>query len=92
MGAFLHYKEKVSLAYEFASGFFLDYSKLFNLKEVVQPLIKYVIGNGTTAFLGLDHWHDLGPLYKLFGEDIVSNVGSSLLTKVSSFIQNGSWH
>ncbi|KAG5542725.1 hypothetical protein RHGRI_015741 [Rhododendron griersonianum] len=66
--------------------------KLFKLREEVQPLIKYVIGNGNTTFLWLDHWHAVGPLYNLFGEDIVCNVGSSLLAKVSSIIQNGDWH
>ncbi|KAI8537304.1 hypothetical protein RHMOL_Rhmol09G0013100 [Rhododendron molle] len=66
--------------------------KLFKLREEVQPLIKYVIGNGNTTFLWLDNWHAAGPLYNLFGEDIVHNVGSSLLAKVSSIIQNGDWH
>ncbi|XP_058211737.1 uncharacterized protein LOC131323919 [Rhododendron vialii] len=65
--------------------------KLFKLSEVVQPLIKYVIGNGNGTFLWLDYWHDVGPLYKVFGEGIVNNVGSSLLGKVSSIIQNGEW-
>ncbi|KAI8534979.1 hypothetical protein RHMOL_Rhmol10G0139200 [Rhododendron molle] len=66
--------------------------KLFKLRKVVQPLIKYVIGNGNSAFLWLDYWHDAGPLYKVFGEGIVNDVGSSLLAKVSSIIQNGNWH
>ncbi|KAI8546448.1 hypothetical protein RHMOL_Rhmol07G0118400 [Rhododendron molle] len=45
--------------------------------------------SGTLSFL---FCIDAGPLYNLFGEDIVCNVGSSLLVKVSSIIQNGDWH
>ncbi|XP_058192089.1 uncharacterized protein LOC131309479 [Rhododendron vialii] len=66
--------------------------KLFKLRDQIQPLIKYVVGNGSKIFLWLDNWHTEGPLYKVFGEAIVRNVGSSLLAKVSSIIHNEDWH
>ncbi|KAF7124827.1 hypothetical protein RHSIM_Rhsim12G0188500 [Rhododendron simsii] len=65
--------------------------KLFKLRDKVQPLIKHVIGDGDSTFLWLDHWHTVGPLYKVFGDSIVRNVGSSLLAKVSSIIHEGEW-
>lgn len=65
--------------------------KLFKLRDKVQPLIKHVIGDGDSTFLWLDHWHNVGPLYKVFGDNIVRNVGSSPLAKVYSIIHEGEW-
>lgn len=66
--------------------------KLFNLRELGQPFIRHVIGNGNNTFLWLDYWHPQGPLYKVFGVTIVWNVVRSLLAKVSAILQNGEWH
>ena len=65
--------------------------KLFTLRALGQPLIKYIVGNGSNICLRLDNWHTLGSSYKIFGERAVRDLGSSLLAKVSSIIDNGSW-
>ncbi|KAL7230441.1 hypothetical protein ACSBR2_008843 [Camellia fascicularis] len=50
-----------------------------------------MIGDGGETFLWLDNWHPIGPLYKIYGERVVRDLGSSLLAKVSSIIRNGYW-
>lgn len=65
--------------------------KIFQLREVCQPLIRYQIGNEASTFLWLDNWHPLGPLYKRFGENVCSNIGRSLQAKVSTIIKDGDW-
>ena len=37
--------------------------KLFQLRAIAKPLIKYSIGNGADTFLRFDHWHPLWHLY-----------------------------
>lgn len=49
------------------------------------------MGNGATTFLWLDNWNPLGPLFYIFGDIIVFNLGRSLHTKVESVFQNNSW-
>lgn len=51
--------------------------------------MKYIIGNGQNTNAWLDNWHPLGPLYNVFGEEAVYNLGRSLLAKVSSIIAYG---
>lgn len=63
--------------------------KVFSLRGLGQPLIKYMIGNGLDTFLWLDNWHPLGPLYNRFGSEVVFNLGRSLQAKVSSIIVQG---
>lgn len=66
--------------------------KLFNLKGLAQPLIRYInIDNGANTFLWLDNWHAIGPLFARFGNVVVTDVGSSLLYEVSSIISEGVW-
>ncbi|KAI8531403.1 hypothetical protein RHMOL_Rhmol11G0133800 [Rhododendron molle] len=65
--------------------------KIFQLREVCHPLIRYQIGNGTSTFLWLNNWHSLGPLYKRFGENMCSNIERSLQAKVSTIIKEGDW-
>ncbi|KAI8559863.1 hypothetical protein RHMOL_Rhmol04G0208500 [Rhododendron molle] len=65
--------------------------KVFQLREVCQPLIRYQIGNGASTFLWLDNWHPLGPLYKRFGVNVCCNIGRSLQAKVSTIIIDGEW-
>lgn len=65
--------------------------KLFKLRVLVQPCIKYVVGNGARTFLWLDNWHPLGPLYFMFGDRVEFNMGRSLAAKVESLIRNNLW-
>lgn len=58
---------------------------------MVQPWIKYVIGNGASTYLWVDNWHNLGPLYQKFGDYTGFNGGRSLTNKVASIIHNGLW-
>ena len=65
--------------------------KLFNLRDIGQPLIRYVVGDLCNISLWLDNRHSLGPLYKHFGEEAERNLGTSLQAKVSTIVSNGDW-
>ena len=56
-----------------------------------QPLIRYIVGDGTNTLLWLDDWHPLGQPHQNFEDNVVRNIGSSLLVKVSFIICNGDW-
>ncbi|KAF7143946.1 hypothetical protein RHSIM_Rhsim05G0215400 [Rhododendron simsii] len=62
--------------------------KLLKLRDMAQPWIQYVIGDGKSTYLWADNWHNLGPLYKRFGDSRDFNVGRPLSAKVSSIIHN----
>lgn len=59
--------------------------KLFKFSELVHHLIKYIAGMDLRPWLG--NWHPIGPLPKLFGENNVRNVGSSLLNSFLHYLQ-----
>lgn len=65
--------------------------KIFHPRRIMQPWVKYIVGDDMSTFLWIDNWHILGPLYKKFGESVVFNLGRSLNTKVASIIHQGSW-
>ena len=65
--------------------------KLFNLREIGRPSIRYVVGDGCNISPWLHNWHSLGPLYKNFGEEVFRNLGISLQAKVSTIVSNGDW-
>lgn len=65
--------------------------KLFKLRVVVQPWIKYIIGNDLSTQLWVDYWHTLGPLFQRFGDSMGFNIGRSMSAKVASIIHNGTW-
>lgn len=45
--------------------------KILHLRPLMQEWIKYVVGNGASAFLWIDNWHPLGPLLHKYGDRIV---------------------
>ncbi|KAF7135115.1 hypothetical protein RHSIM_Rhsim08G0197000 [Rhododendron simsii] len=55
--------------------------KLLKLRDMAQPWIQYVIGDGKSTYLWADNWHNLGPLYKRFGDSRDFNVGRPLSAK-----------
>ncbi|KAI8567999.1 hypothetical protein RHMOL_Rhmol02G0164200 [Rhododendron molle] len=65
--------------------------KLFQLRDEIQPWIKYIIGDGKSTYLWVDNWHNLGPICKRFGDSGDFHVGRPLFAKVSSIIHNGAW-
>lgn len=65
--------------------------KIFQFRDVSQPLIQYKIGNGASTHLWLDNWHPLGRLYKRYGENVCSNIGRSSCARVPSIISDGAW-
>ncbi|KAF7153059.1 hypothetical protein RHSIM_Rhsim01G0045900 [Rhododendron simsii] len=56
--------------------------KLLKLRDMAQPWIQYVIGDGKPTYLWADNWHNLGPLYNRFGDSRDFNVGRPLSAKV----------
>lgn len=46
------------------------------------------------TFIWLHNWHSMAPLYKLFWDRILANLGRSVYDKVSSIILilNGAWN
>lgn len=35
--------------------------KIFHLRDLVQPWIKHLVGDGQSRILWFDNWHNLGP-------------------------------
>lgn len=65
--------------------------KLLNLRSIVQPHIKVVIGNGKTTSLWFDNWHPLGPLAHKFGPRVIYNTGLTKEATVAAIIRGSSW-
>ncbi|GFS41160.1 hypothetical protein Acr_00g0072720 [Actinidia rufa] len=60
--------------------------RLFKLKQLGQPLIRDLVGNGRDTFLWLYNWHSMGPLYKQFRDRVlVMWVNLYLLTFLTLF-------
>jgi len=67
--------------------------KLLQLRHLVQPLIKYQIGDGLSTSLWYDNWHPLGPLVEKFGPRIVYDSGLADGATVSTILQSPNrWH
>lgn len=66
--------------------------KLLNLRPIVQPHIKYIVGNGQSIALWHDNWHPLGPLIQRFGTRVAYDSGYPIDTHVSRIIQDSQWH
>lgn len=60
--------------------------KIFGLRNLVQPWIKFNIGNGQGTFSWLDNWH-----HPVLLKHMDSNLLRTLQSKVASVIRNGSW-
>lgn len=65
--------------------------KLLNLRYVVHPFIKVIIGDGQSSSLWFDNWHPLGPLAERFGDRIIYDLGMPKDSKVSTIIRNSNW-
>nr|XP_027071750.1 uncharacterized protein LOC113696545 [Coffea arabica] len=65
--------------------------KLLQLRPLVQPLIKPLIGNGHSTFSWLDNWHPLGPLYLNYPESLLKAFRLTVTSKVGDFISNDGW-
>lgn len=65
--------------------------KILNLRPLVQPHIKYNIGDGQLTSLWFDNWHPLGPLLSKFGPRIVYDSGISKDAFVKAIIKDNQW-
>lgn len=65
--------------------------KMLNLRTIVHPHIKTIIGNGLTASLWFDNWHPLGPLAERFGSRVIYDSGLPSDSTVSTIIRNFQW-
>ena len=65
--------------------------KLLNLRPIVQPHIKIVIGNGKATSLWFDNWHPLGPLAHKFGPRVIYDLGLTKDATVDAIIRGSNW-
>lgn len=65
--------------------------KIFKLRPLVQPWIKYAVGNGLKMFLWWNNWHPLGPLFQRFGVRLRFILRSASHAKVTSVIDGTRW-
>lgn len=65
--------------------------KILNLRPLIQPYIKYKIGDGQLTSLWFDNWHPLGPLLQKFGSRIVCDSGLLKDATVKDIIMNNQW-
>lgn len=65
--------------------------KIFQLMDIAQGWVKYVIGNGNSSLLWHDYCHLLGPLIRRYGRRVVFNSGRSLARRLCSIIDEGDW-
>lgn len=63
--------------------------KNFQLMDIAQGWIKYVIGNGNSTFMWHDNWHPLGPLSRHYGRKVVFKLRRSLDAQLCSIIDEG---
>ena len=68
-----------------------SWRKILKIREKFRRQIKTIIGNGTQTFMWYDLWHPNGPLFPLYGNNIVYDSASSLKAKVSDFIHQMEW-
>lgn len=60
--------------------------KLLQLRPLIQPFIKYQIGDGSTISLWYDNWHPSGPLVEHFGSRVIYDSGLADDAMVSSIL------
>ncbi|KAH7866207.1 hypothetical protein Vadar_017075 [Vaccinium darrowii] len=60
--------------------------KLLQLRPLIQPFIKYQIGDGSTVSLWYDNWHPSGPLAEHLSGCLIYNSGLADDAKVSSIL------
>lgn len=60
--------------------------KLLQLRPLIQPFIKYKIGDGNSTSLWYDNWHPSGPLVGKYGNRIVYDSGLTDDAKVSTIL------
>lgn len=65
--------------------------KWLKVRDVMEPNVLSIIGNGIDTKLWLDKWHCEGVLVKRFGENIRHLSGLNRNCNVSSILVNGSW-
>ena len=65
--------------------------KILNLRTIVLPHIKVIVGNGQNTSLWYDNWSTLGPLATRYGSRIIYDSRLTKDTTVSSIIRGSTW-
>lgn len=60
------------------------WKKVLKIRPLVQPLIKYKVGNDTSIFIWHDNRHPRGPLLQVYGSDGLVSPGLHFDAKLSS--------
>lgn len=61
------------------------------VRDIIEPNVLNIIGNGISTKLWLDRWHYEGVLVKRFGENIRHMSGLSMSCNVALIMENGTW-
>nr|XP_043619800.1 uncharacterized protein LOC122591605 [Erigeron canadensis] len=65
--------------------------KLLQLREVIRPHIKYLIGDGCTTSAWFNNWTSIGPLCKYITYRDITRAGLCLDATVNDVLANGRW-
>ncbi|XP_042521313.1 uncharacterized protein LOC122094777 [Macadamia integrifolia] len=66
--------------------------KIIKYRDIIEPHVHHLIGDGRLTNLWLDNWHPSGILLKRFGDRIQYDVESPRLAKVVDILREGEWH
>lgn len=64
---------------------------ILKLRVIAREKIRHIIGNGESTSLWHDNWHNIGPLFKRFGERIIYDSGLGKRAKVSDIVNGRDW-
>ena len=66
--------------------------KIFNCRRLASPFLKYHIGSNSSFLFWHDPWIDNKPLLLSCHRNVVINLESVNLDKISLYLHNGRWH
>lgn len=68
-----------------------SWKKLLKMRDKFLPMLKFVMGDGTSIFIWHDRWHPRGPQLKYYGDFVLYGSSASLNAKLSTMIQARQW-
>ena len=68
-----------------------SWRKILQLRPLLRPHIKHIIGDGRSTWLWLDNWLPFGPIQSLMGDRVIYDSGLSRNAKVCAIIHSNNW-
>ena len=65
--------------------------KVLQLRPLLRPLIKYIVGDGQNISLWFDNWLPSGPTHESMGDRVIYDAGLPRNAKLASIINEHCW-